>query len=292
MKEVKKMKTWKKVLLVVLVVFLLSQVYVYWRFFRPQPVYSFAEVEHTYAMYELDCDNNGKSIYGVAYVPNDMEGKIPTVIMSHGLGVTADTWKETAQSLAMSGIACYTFDFCGGSDKSRSDGSMLEMSLMTERDDLLRVIDMIKAQDFADVDNLFLMGESQGGMVTAIAATEVSGIKGLILYYPALMIRSDFASVEEIPDTLKAANRTVGKQYYADIQGFDVFDILDEYTGPVQIQHGTADSVVDMSYSERAVELYADATLIQYQGELHGFSAGGRAVAAQDAYTFIAQHLN
>lgn len=284
-------KRWIKILSVILILFLMSQIYVYWRFLRPQPVKCFADTEHTYSSFELDCENDGKRIYGVAYVPNDVDGKIPTVIMSHGLGVTADTWTATAQSLAMSGIACYAFDFCGGSDRSRSDGSMLEMSIMTEKNDLLCVIDMIKGQEFADTDSLFLMGESQGGMVSSIAATEAENIRGMILYYPALMITSTYDSIDDIPDTFKANGRTVGKVYCADIQGFDVYDILGKYTGPVQIQHGTADNIVDMSFSEKAVEVYENASLIQYSGELHGFSAGGRVIAAQDAYRFIAGNI-
>lgn len=46
---------------------------------------------------------------------------------------------------AMSGFAVYCFDFCGG--------SILGMSIFTERDDLDAVIDHIRALDCVDPDN-------------------------------------------------------------------------------------------------------------------------------------------
>ena len=70
----------------------------------------------------------------------------------------------------MSGLQVYVFDFCGGSKKSRSGGTMLEMSIFTERDDLNAVIDFIAARPEVDKKNLFLLGESQGGCVSGITA--------------------------------------------------------------------------------------------------------------------------
>ena len=288
----KKSHTVRNILLIVLGAFLVSQVFVYWRFLRKQPVKSFAEATHSYKSFELNCDNEGRKIYGIAYVPDDVDGRLPTVIMSHGYGAALETWKETAESLAMSGIACYTFDFCGGNEYGRSDGTMLEMTAFTEVDDLLHVIEQIKTQDFVDSDNLFLMGESLGGMVTAITATQTDGIKGLVLYYPALCIpdnvRAEYSSVDEIPDEVPTLRHTVGKAYYSELLDYDVYQVIGDYKGPVLIMHGTADNIVDYSYSERAVHTYENAELVPFKGEMHGFSAGGRVTAANMAYDFIA----
>lgn len=80
-----------------------------------------------------------------------------------------------------SGMA-YCFDFCGGAASNRSDGSPLEMSVFTEQADLEAVIAMIQELDYVDQDNLFLMGTSQGGAVSAITgAAHPQEIRGMIL---------------------------------------------------------------------------------------------------------------
>ena len=75
-----------------------------------------------------------------------------------------------AEALAQKGYVVYCFDFCGGSTGSRSDGSTLEMSLFTEQADLEAVICMIQQRPFVDSSNIFLMGISMGGAVSAITA--------------------------------------------------------------------------------------------------------------------------
>lgn len=113
------------------------------------------------------------------------------------------------------GYAVYCFDFCGGSTGSRSDGSTLEMSIFTEQADLEAALDMIREQPFVDGDNIFLMGTSMGGAVSAItAAAHEDEIQGAILLYPAFVIVDDvnerFEGAENIPDTYYHMWMTVG----------------------------------------------------------------------------------
>ncbi len=133
---------------------------------------------------EIYAQRGENRIYGVIYIPQGNEEKMPTVIFSHGFGGTHSVGTQYAEALAREGYVVYCFDFCGGSPDSRSDGSTLEMSLFTERDDLEAVIDMIQELDYVDSDNLFLMGTSQGGAVSAITAAanqeEIRGDGALI----------------------------------------------------------------------------------------------------------------
>ena len=58
----------------------------------------------------------------------------------------------------------------------------LEMSVFTEQADLEAVIAMIQELDYVDQDNLFLMGTSQAGAVSAITgAAHPQEIRGMIL---------------------------------------------------------------------------------------------------------------
>ena len=49
------------------------------------------KTDGTYTVKEYDFDSNGKDIYARAFVP-DVEGRVPLVIFSHGLG--ANAWHE------------------------------------------------------------------------------------------------------------------------------------------------------------------------------------------------------
>lgn len=269
--------------------------YANYRHFVPMPV-SFGNREYAVEAQPLTAEVNGHSIYGELLLPRGLEGKLPTVICSHGFGSSYQMFKTGAgMSLAKSGFAVYCFDFYGGSVKSKSGGSMTEMSVFTEQEDLNAVIDRIKTLETTDQEHLFLLGESQGGFVSAITAAErQDDIRGLILYYPALCIPDDaiarYATVADIPDTYKIMGRTVGRIYSEGLYDYDVYSVIPAFDGPVLIIHGDADKVVDLSYSERAAEVYPHAELVVLSGQGHGFTGTGKTEATKLTFDFIIKH--
>ena len=56
----------------------------------------------------------------------------------------------------------------GGNKNSRSGNDTLKMSVFTEVDDLDVVVNTLKNQNFVDKNNIFLLGQSQGGVVSTI----------------------------------------------------------------------------------------------------------------------------
>ena len=60
------------------------------------------------------------------------------------------------------------------------------MSVLTEKADLEAVLEEVKQWDFVDTGSIYLMGNSQGGLVTALTAAEhKEEIRAVILIYPA-----------------------------------------------------------------------------------------------------------
>ena len=51
------------------------------------------KTDGTYTVKEYDFESNGKNLYARAFVP-DVEGRVPLVIFSHGLGPTPGTRKK------------------------------------------------------------------------------------------------------------------------------------------------------------------------------------------------------
>lgn len=231
---------------------------------------------YEYETQELHAKRDENRIYGVVYVPQNAGEKMPAVIFSHGFGGNYQVGTQYAEVLAAKGYVVYCFDFCGGSPGSRSDGSTLEMSIFTEQADLEAVIGMVQELPYVDNDNIFLMGTSMGGAVSAItAAAHEDEIQGAILLYPAFVLvdnaNEQFESVEDIPDTYHLMWMTVGHVFAEDLLDYDIYEAISAYKKDVLLIHGDADSIVPLSYSEKAVEAYDSAQLEVLPGAGHGF---------------------
>lgn len=172
--------------------------------------------DYEYEVQDLYAQRGENVIYGVAYIPQNAGEKMPAVIFSHGFGGTHQVGDGYARALAQKGYMVYCFDFCGGGLGSSSGGSPLEMSVFTEKADLEAVMEMVSSLDYVDSENLFLMGTSQGGAVSAITgADHRDEVRGMILLYPAFVLADRanelFQSVEEIPDTYYFLWMNVGR---------------------------------------------------------------------------------
>ncbi len=240
--------------------------------FSAVPVFSACAED---AFEEYCIESNGMRIYGRLYIPEGAEGPCPAVILSHGFG---GTWEDSSLYIPRflaCGVSCYVFDFPGGAAKNQSDGSFTDMSVMTEKEHLLNIIDNISAHPM--VSSLMLAGFSQGGVVTGLAAAErADKILGEILFYPALCIsdmgHEAYGSVENIPEDPKAFWQTVGRRYYADVWDMDLTASVTAYEDQVLMFHGTNDPAVHHSYSVRACELFKHSNLILLSRGTHGFS--------------------
>lgn len=251
--------------------------------------------EYEFDVQELFARRNGNNIYGVLYLPRAAGKKLPTVIFSHGFGGNYRVGTPYAEALAKQGYAVYCFDFCGGSQESRSEGSVPEMSIFTEQTDLEAVIAMLGEQPFVDKDNLFLMGTSQGGVVSAMtAAAHKDMIRGVVLFYPAFVLVDDvrrmFQHLEDIPDSFFLRWMTVGRIYAESVLDYDIYDAISSYKQSVLILHGDADPVVPLSYSERAVKAYRSARLEIFPGAGHGFSGEDTQRAIDLILTYLEGH--
>ena len=249
-----------------------------------------------YTIYELSFRRGGKKIYGNLYVPSRDQKQYSLVIMAHGFGSSYSYLTEYASKLVKNGIAAYIFDFCGGSSYSRSDGEMTKMSVLTEKKDLQTVFDSLKTESFVDQDHIFLMGESQGGLVASlVAAAAPKEVKGLALLYPAYVIPDDarktYKDLSEVPDTYGIMGMTVGKIYYQDVYKMDVYQKIKDFKKNVLIIHGSADTIVPIAYSKKAIKVFKHAQLKVIKGAGHGFYGRDQEEAANDLVRFVKQNM-
>lgn len=231
-------------------------------------------------MRELIVERDGMRIYGKIGIPQGA-GLWPCVIFSHGFGASHVYDSGMEQRFLDSGIAFVAFDFCGGGPESLSSGTMLDMSVLTEAADLSAVIDSVRSMEEIDASRLYLMGSSQGGYVSAyVAALRPDDVAGLVLFFPAFNIADDARRrIEErgcdMPETVAVGPYVVARQYEADALSVDVFDHITGYGKGVLIVHGARDTLVPLSYSQRAAEVYGENCRLVVLEELgHGFRMG------------------
>ncbi len=256
------------------------------------------------------CNKGDMNIYGKFYYPEgfDESKAWPTVIISHGLGSRTEMTERSKwpEAFNRAGFVVYTFDFCGGSQNSLSDGDYMQMSVRTEQADLNAVMDFVESKAYVDKDRLFLLGQSQGGFVSAItAAARPEEVRALILVYPALCLVDDLH--EFVPDidalegdTFESAMGTLGTIYARDAYDIDVMGEIAGYNGDVLIIHGLNDKTVPYDYSLRAVtEAYGESVsqllLITGKKSVHGFEMifdEGREIALNAGVDFLKVHLD
>ena len=248
-------------------------------------------VPTAFKVQEYSFQRNGMKIYGELFIP-DRTSPMPLVILAHGFGGNHGGVKGYAKVFAEHGIAAYIFDFIGGGNNIKSDGKMTGMSVLTEAEDLAVILDNLKADSRFKPEQIFLFGESQGGFVSTYAAAKCpADVAGLVLLYPAYVLQDDAwrrtPDPQRIPSEMKLLGKTVGRIYNRDAMSFDIYTMMPQYSGKTLIIHGTADSTVPLSYSERALTAFPDAELIKITGAGHGFYGDDRTEAAQAAVKFV-----
>ena len=236
---------------------------------------------------EVWSERDGNRIFGMMYYNSASSKKQPAVILSHSSSLTHEAMSGYALAIAKMGYAAYCFDFCGGSDKSKSDGKTDEMTVFTEVEDLRSVVKTVKSQANVEPSQVYLLGSSQGGLVSALLADECpDDFAGMILFYPAFNIPEmvnqfsgfgdwgdfgDFGNWGDFGDF--GGMMSMSEAYINSIKDFDVWSHIGKFSKPVCIIHGTADMIVPISNSEKAVGLYPSATLNKIEGANHGFNA-------------------
>lgn len=248
---------------------------------------------------EFSCVREGLTIRGSFYRPEG--GPLPIAVWSHGFSANREDPRAYARTTAELGYLSFIFDFCGGCAFGQSDGDSRDMSVLTEVKDLLAVAAFACALPFAKKDGMLLGGCSQGGFVSALAANRLAGaVSDLALIYPALCIPDDARrgsmlnarfDPANIPDGFPCGSLTLGARYVRDVIDMDAFSELTAFGGRTLIVHGTKDSCVNISYSERAERVLAaagrDVRLVKIKGADHGFSGASLDQAQSAIRTFV-----
>lgn len=232
---------------------------------------------------------------------NEDTGRCPMVILMHGIFSSKNIVPipALARALAKEGIASICFDFGG---HWKSEGQMQQMTVGKEIEDALAMWDYAKSLPY--VTEIGLLGHSQGGVVASmtagILAAEGESPAALVLIAPGSVVQDacrngKFFGAEfnpaDPPEFVKCFGiMKLGREYILSTQELDIYGTAKAYTGPVRLIHGSKDTIVPMSCSEKYVESYTqEAELIVVEGENHMITRRLRTVVSHSVSFFKSQ---
>lgn len=213
----------------------------------------------------------------------DATGKVPLVILCHGFGGNCQfaLFDDISANLLQGGIATLRFDFNG---HGKSEGLFQDMTVLNEIEDLKDVVAWAEGQPW--VENISLLGHSQGGVVAGMTAGELGdkAIRSVVLMAPAAVLRDDALRGNTMGAMYDPWNMTsdyvqlpfgglkLGRKYIESALNLPIYETALNYNGPVLVIHGTHDRIVPYTYGERFHQGYKDCTFRLIPGEDHGFS--------------------
>ena len=181
-----------------------------------------------------------------------------------------------------------------------SSGKSTGMSVLTEKANLNDLLYYVKRLPFVDQNHIILSGCSQGGLVSALSAAEhEQDVRALCLYYPALCIPDDARGghmitarfePDRIPETFYAITVKLGRKYAADAASLDPYREICSFKKPVLIVHGIEDKLVNIEYSRKAAERYANCKLFEVHGD-HGFILRGFKASEKATLAFLKEYI-
>ena len=224
------------------------------------------------------------------FTPRDGMSVHPVIIVSHGYNSTMENCEDVAEYYANKGIAVIVFDFVGGSRNSSTEVHSSEMSTFTEVTDYEIVLNYVKNNDAFDNNNIFIAGQSFGGLIaTVVAEKHKDEIRGVVLYYPAYYMADYAATVlangptknyEELNGDIASTeygqlydwdNLLVSETYLRELCELDMRAIIGRLNRPTIVLQGDIDDDVTLESTESFMPYFPSAELVIIKDGEHGF---------------------
>ncbi|MCR4612799.1 MAG: alpha/beta fold hydrolase [Bacteroidaceae bacterium] len=245
------------------------------------------EVESERETVSIDGDHGQLSAV-IQRPPMQAGEQCPMVILCHGFGGNKEgqMFDLIADTLCRHGIASIRFDFNGHGE---SDGEFQQMTIPNEVVDARKVYEYVR--DLRYVSKVGIVGHSQGGVVTAMlagqlseqAGAEPSPLSAVVLLAPAGTIRNDcirgsfFGQSFDPLDPpaylpLFGDRMRLGQDYIKTAFRLPIYETAAHYHGPAAIIHGTADRLVPYTYGLRFHQQWTGSEYYELDGQDHGFT--------------------
>jgi alpha-beta hydrolase superfamily lysophospholipase len=245
---------------------------------------------------------NNKNISTLMNIPNG-QGPFPIVIMIRGYidqktYQSGDGTRNVAKYFAENGFITIAPDFLGYGDSDSEAGNIFEARFQTYTTVLALIKTINENFTFAwDHKNIFIWSHSNGGQIV-LTTLEASGVNyPTVLWAPvskpfpySVLYYTDES--EDKGRLIRSALAKFESLYDVELYSFDNY--LNDINAPLQIEQGTADDAVPLSWSKdllaKLKNLDKDVTLYTYQGADHNLQPAWNTVVEADL-KFYKAHL-
>lgn len=236
---------------------------------------------------QLILENNDQKIFGIIHRPISCEGKLPAVLLCHGLGGNKigkhRLYVELAEKLASLGIIAMRIDFRGSGD---SEGNFVDMTIQSEVDDALKALDYLKNDPMVDSNRIGLFGRSFGGVVAILSASHYEIAKSMALWAPLYsgdpwmdkwkMLKSKVLSSAESNALMHVNGVQPGIAFFDQLFKLKLSDHLEKLSS-IPFLHicGEKDEIVSLYHAEKFKEARGkkgESLFFQYPKTDHDFS--------------------
>ena len=255
--------------------------------------YSAARNDRRFVFERIVYSSDGLPVVAYTYVPRASDGAVPTVVFNRGSYTRGEIGHQLLplfHRLAEQGFATLAPMYRGSAGARGLD----EMG-GAEIHDLLATTALARGLKFVDLDNLFLYGESRGGMMTFLAIRHG---------YPARAAATfgGFTDLEQLMSAAPQRYAPLVRQIWPDFEARRAEILLsrsalrwpEALTIPLLLMHGGADRDVDpsqtLALAQALQRLGRRYELVIYDGDNHVLTAHRRERDAQAAAWFEA-HL-
>ena len=226
-----------------------------------------------------------KKGYGFFYPPKNplcrSEGLPPVIVKIHGgpTGAAEVSMRPVIQFWTSRGFALFDIDYTGSTGYGRLFREALKGQWgIADRDDILQGVSYLVDQGLVDPKRLYISGSSAGGFTLLRALTSSDLFSRATCYYGV----SDLKALAT--ETHKFEKHYLDQLIAPYPEGAAIYEErspineVDKIRASVLIFQGLEDKVVPPSQSrllfEKLRENGADAELVEYEGEGHGFRQG------------------
>ncbi len=204
--------------------------------------------------------SGGKQIIGILHLP-DIKGsqKSPCVTMVHGFAGDKSTYRlfvRAGREFAANGFAALRFDCRGCGD---SEGFAKDYMMTTKLEDIGEAVKFAKCRSEIDSDRIGICGISYGGAASVIFAARNKDIKCVDAWAPGTLSEGLSPAVREEISRRGFINfgyysGKIHKSQAEDDQKYDMYKEITKVKVPVQITHGTGDTMVPFIEGEKLFE--------------------------------------
>lgn len=272
-----------------------------------------------YSRYLSSYKSDGLKIYALLTIPQGEKPETgwPVIIFNHGY-IQPEQYRTTEKYLAYTdafsrnGYLVFKPDFRGhGNSEGKPEGAYYSSAYTI---DVLNGVASMKKYQEADPERIGMWGHSMGGMITLRSMVVTEDIKageiwaGVVASYEDLAInwhRPVHNPQPWVPSQREQAARRPGRQELMDRYGgfeenpqfwqsISPIYFAEDLSGPIQLQHGTADEEVPLLFSQKLDESLNKAgktvEFYFYEGDDHNLS-NNLDTALQRSVEFFDHHL-